>query len=80
MSNKSLSCPRCRARLEKGFTLDQSGPHHRASTFWACDGGTLHRDTGFAPACSLRERLAQTVQWYCEQGWLKPVAEPVIAN
>ena len=45
---------------------------------WACDGSALCRDTGFAPACSLRERLAQTAQWYVEKGWLKATEVPAL--
>ncbi len=47
---------------------------------WACDGSALQRDTGFAPAYSLQQRLAQTVQWYHDQGWLKPVREPALTT
>jgi nucleoside-diphosphate-sugar epimerase len=47
---------------------------------WACDGSALCRDTGFKPACSLPKRLAQTVQWYREKGWLKPVAGQALAH
>lgn len=47
---------------------------------WACDASALQRDTGFTPACSLRERLAQTVQWYFQKGWLKPIREPALAQ
>jgi nucleoside-diphosphate-sugar epimerase len=43
---------------------------------WACDGQAIHRDTGFMPTCSLRERLAQTAEWYFQQGWLRRVKRP----
>ena len=32
---KSRVCMASGERLQRGFTLDQSGPHHRESTFWA---------------------------------------------
>lgn len=47
---------------------------------WACDGSSLHRDTGFEPSCSLQQRLAQTVHWYRKQGWLKPAGTPAVAH
>lgn len=47
---------------------------------WACDGSALHRDTGFVPACTLKQRLAQTARWYCDQGWLKQVKEPTLLH
>jgi dihydroflavonol-4-reductase len=47
---------------------------------WACDGSALRRDTGFTPAYSLRQRIAQTARWYTEQGWLKPVEQPVLVH
>ena len=47
---------------------------------WACDGSALRRDTAFAPAYSLQQRLAQTARWYTQQGWLKLVEEPSLVN
>lgn len=47
---------------------------------WACDGSALRRDTGFAPAFTLQDRIAQTVQWYTENGWLKPLRAPVVVH
>lgn len=46
---------------------------------WTCSAGVLHRDTGFAPAYSLQDRLNETARWYVEQGWLKsrnPISGP----
>jgi nucleoside-diphosphate-sugar epimerase len=37
---------------------------------WICDPARATRDWGFAPACSLAERLAQTHQDYKADGWL----------
>lgn len=47
---------------------------------WACDDRALRRDTGFAPACSLQQRLVQTAHWYAQQGWLKPIDEPLLVH
>lgn len=38
---------------------------------WTCSSEALNRDTGFVPDQSLYQRLAQTAQWYVEQGWLQ---------
>ncbi|EMI15725.1 NAD-dependent epimerase/dehydratase [Rhodopirellula maiorica SM1] len=38
---------------------------------WTCTSEALNRDTGFAPDQSLYQRLAQTAQWYVEQGWIQ---------
>ncbi|MFG0262677.1 MAG: NAD-dependent epimerase/dehydratase family protein [Novipirellula sp. JB048] len=38
---------------------------------WTCTAAALNRDTGFAPAYSLQQRLAQTTRWYLQQGWLQ---------
>lgn len=37
---------------------------------WVCSSEALKRDTGWRPAKSLDERLAETAAWYVEQGWL----------
>ncbi|MCA9157516.1 MAG: NAD-dependent epimerase/dehydratase family protein [Planctomycetales bacterium] len=47
---------------------------------WACDDSALRRDTGYAPAFSLQQRLAQTAHWYTRQGWLKPVEQPLLVH
>jgi nucleoside-diphosphate-sugar epimerase len=60
------------------FSLDKAREATAGS--WACDGSALRRDTGFEPAASLQQRLVQTVQWYTKQGWLKPIAEPVLVH
>lgn len=44
---------------------------------WTCDDAALRRDTGFAPAYSLQERIEQTALWYARQGWLRG---PVVAE
>ncbi len=38
---------------------------------WACSCDALTRDTQFRPEFSLADRLAQTAEWYFENGWLK---------
>ncbi len=38
---------------------------------WTCSAAKAHRDLGFAPPRSLRERLGETALWYQEQGWLR---------
>ncbi len=38
---------------------------------WTCTAAALNRDTGFTPDYSLQQRLAQTTQWYVQQGWLQ---------
>ncbi len=37
---------------------------------WTCSANALRMETGFAPACSLQQRLYETARWYVEQGWL----------
>jgi nucleoside-diphosphate-sugar epimerase len=37
---------------------------------WSCNSAALVRDTDWRPAKSLDERLAETAQWYLQQGWL----------
>ncbi len=38
---------------------------------WTCDDAALRRDTGFAPAFNLPQRIEQTALWYAQQGWLR---------
>ena len=68
MSSTSPTCPRCRVRLEKGFTLDQSGPHHRESTSWASgeywsfmlgQEKVLTIETWRCPECGLLQSFAR---------------------
>lgn len=60
------------------FGLDKAREATAGS--WACDGSALRRDVGFAPACSLEDRIAQTAHWYIQEGWLKPVSQPVLVH
>ena len=39
-------------------------------TSWACSGEAASRDLGFAPQIGLADRFQQTIDWYCQQGWL----------
>ncbi len=71
MSNTSLTCPRCRARLEKGFTLDQNGAHRRESTFWASGDywsfmlgqeKVLPIETWRCPECGMLQNFAHEIK------------------
>jgi nucleoside-diphosphate-sugar epimerase len=44
---------------------------------WVCSDAALRRDVGFLPAANLATRLAQTAQWYLEQGWIRPTRTTV---
>ncbi|QEG40482.1 NAD-dependent epimerase/dehydratase family protein [Roseimaritima ulvae] len=39
---------------------------------WAYYDNRLQTELGFTPSAPLEDQLAKTVQWYREQGWLKP--------
>lgn len=41
-----------------------------AAGSWACSPEKARQQLGFEPACSLPERLEQTVAWYRQEGWL----------
>ena len=42
---------------------------------WACENRKLKRETGFTFPVSLADRIAQTVRWYRNDGWLKAIPE-----
>jgi nucleoside-diphosphate-sugar epimerase len=50
------------------FNLDKA--REALAGAWTCSSESLKRDTDWRPAKSLDERLAETAQWYQEQGWL----------
>jgi nucleoside-diphosphate-sugar epimerase len=50
------------------FNLDKA--REALAGAWTCSSESLTRDTDWRPAKSLDERLAETAQWYQEQGWL----------
>ena len=41
---------------------------------WSCENRKLKEETGFTLPVKLADRIAQTVHWYCNSGWLKPIA------
>lgn len=41
---------------------------------WECSVDKIRRQLGFRPFVSLSEGIASTYQWYCEHGWVRPVA------
>jgi nucleoside-diphosphate-sugar epimerase len=38
---------------------------------WACSPAAMQRDLGFTPPRSLQDRLAETIEWYKQAGWLR---------
>ena len=40
---------------------------------WACDNQKLKEETGFTLPTSLADRIAQTVRWYRDAGWLEQI-------
>lgn len=39
---------------------------------WSCDNRKLKEETGIQFSTSLADRIAQTVRWYRNEGWLEP--------
>ena len=37
---------------------------------WTCSAEAAVHDLGITVGASLRDRIDQTVRWYCENGWL----------
>ena len=59
------------ARLRRNPTiLNLDKAREAAAGGWACSAAKLKRQTGFAPAMSLGERLRQTADWYLRENWL----------
>ncbi len=50
------------------FNLDKAREAYAGD--WYCSAEKAYQQLGFRPAASLAERLAETVAWYREQGWL----------
>jgi len=38
---------------------------------WLCSAELIRRETGFAPAASMLERLRQTAEWYRQRNWVR---------
>jgi nucleoside-diphosphate-sugar epimerase len=52
------------------FTWDKTREALAGS--WACSPARLNSDLGFRTDLSLEDRLAETVRWYVDQGYLPP--------
>jgi nucleoside-diphosphate-sugar epimerase len=57
--------------LRRPHILNLDKAREATAGSWACSADKLRRDTGFAPAKPLRDRIEQTARWYITEGWLR---------
>jgi nucleoside-diphosphate-sugar epimerase len=50
--------------------LDWQKANEVLHPYWLCDISKARRELGYAPAHSLKDGLAETVEWYRSEGWL----------
>ena len=60
----------CQVRRRPGI-LNLDKIREAVAGSWTCCDDQLRNDTGYQPAQPFSDRLRQTADWYCDQGWLK---------